>query len=575
MEAGLKPSWPTPLRHHAAQPVRRSFNQRRRVLRSRLLETVLVHGMVACLMAYAATQQMLDWAVVAALTALAATGHAGLLAMLRTGRPRHGFDPALFGPITLLSMTMLAAACWSGAAPYRLTLVASLAPLLLLAGVHVRGTGLRWLVVLGSYTASAALLAFSDRHVADPSLSASLAALLLAPLLVVRAAGRLKGLSCRTAAAWIVSNEKHQRIFIVRYLMGCVNAAAGVAALQYGVRVGDVAAEPARWLSWLGFLAIVGFYSFSRLGLNKRLRDPGMTEPKILVAISFLAAGYYMGGPGRSIALLLLVTIQMFGMFVITPTQVARTSLYAIAAFGVSMVAVDHYQPGAKGADMQALFFCVLIVILSTTSWLANQLGKLRNTLRARKNELAEALERIQVLATRDELTGLFNRRHMTELLHRQMQIPQPLCIALVDIDHFKRINDSHGHRVGDEVLQNFGKALAAGLGQSAIVARWGGEEFLVMIPGCKLDEARASLERTRLEVERTRMSPGTAALRVTFSGGLAEYQHGEELEQAIERADQGLYAAKKSGRNRTVTKLLPFEDVMQTARKEAASTGW
>src|SRR5690606_41109796 len=126
-------------------------------------------------------------------------------------------------------------------------------------------------------------------------------------------------------------------------------------------------------------------------------------------------------------------------------------------------------------------------------------------------------------------------------------------CIAILDIDHFKLINDRHGHGVGDEVLRNFSQAVHHELRDSDVIARWGGEEFLLMLTECWVGHAESMVERVRCELDRMQLSQQQPGLRATFSAGLAEQRFDESIEATIERADQALYRAKHGGRNRTV----------------------
>jgi diguanylate cyclase (GGDEF)-like protein len=192
---------------------------------------------------------------------------------------------------------------------------------------------------------------------------------------------------------------------------------------------------------------------------------------------------------------------------------------------------------------------------MGAVSALSIRLGRLRSSLCSQKKDLEAALERIQTLATRDELTGLLNRRAMVELMareHPRIERGQgPLSIALLDIDWFKRINDTHGHQVGDQVLQRFAELMAKPLRAADALARWGGEEFLLLMPGTQCDDARAVLERLRQRVADAGFDAIAAGLKVSFSAGVVVCGEGEGLEAAIERADRALYQAKHTGRNR------------------------
>jgi diguanylate cyclase (GGDEF)-like protein len=158
-------------------------------------------------------------------------------------------------------------------------------------------------------------------------------------------------------------------------------------------------------------------------------------------------------------------------------------------------------------------------------------------------------------MATTDPLTGLFNRWHMIDLaekeLARYQRSQHPIGLLLLDIDHFKSINDSHGHEVGDKVLVAVANTIKADLRSQDLIARWGGEEFLVLLPDTDLEQARASAERIRQALMQKRWSFGDQSVAVTISVGVSEFQEDDGLQSAINRADRALYSSKDNGRNR------------------------
>jgi diguanylate cyclase len=157
-----------------------------------------------------------------------------------------------------------------------------------------------------------------------------------------------------------------------------------------------------------------------------------------------------------------------------------------------------------------------------------------------------------QRLAMTDALTGLANRRHGEQTMRRELARAQrystKLCLALLDIDYFKSINDSQGHGVGDEVLMGVGRTILASIRESDFPARWGGEEFLLLMPNTDLEGAVVCCERIRASVA-SRVS--CAGKPVTISIGISLHNPGEAVETTLARADQKLYEAKNTGRNR------------------------
>ncbi len=133
------------------------------------------------------------------------------------------------------------------------------------------------------------------------------------------------------------------------------------------------------------------------------------------------------------------------------------------------------------------------------------------------------------------------------------------MSLVLIDIDHFKRVNDQHGHAAGDAVLRHFAATLQATLRSTDFAGRWGGEEFLVVTPQAGADTAATLVERLRDALAATSFDAAVPGLRITFSAGVAECAPGEDLHLAIERADRALYQAKRSGRDRTVSEFTPL----------------
>lgn len=165
---------------------------------------------------------------------------------------------------------------------------------------------------------------------------------------------------------------------------------------------------------------------------------------------------------------------------------------------------------------------------------------------------------RNETLALTDELTGLHNRRHIQHTLHQQLaqaqRSGQPLGLLLLDVDWFKRINDEHGHLSGDRVLRELAAHLRAELRTQDIIGRWGGEEFMALLPGTSLAQAQQLAERLRQSIERVRFHGHDGqSLQVSVSMGVHSSQHGAHAsaEQLVREADGALYRAKAQGRNR------------------------
>ncbi|HND49716.1 MAG TPA: GGDEF domain-containing protein, partial [Anaerolineales bacterium] len=162
---------------------------------------------------------------------------------------------------------------------------------------------------------------------------------------------------------------------------------------------------------------------------------------------------------------------------------------------------------------------------------------------------------RIQQLhATTDKLTGLLNRYAGSAKLSEEFEYgagnSTDLAVILVDVDHFKEINDFHGHLVGDKVLKEFGDVISNFIRKTDSVVRWGGEEFLVILPNTTIENGARLAERLREEIDQRVFA---TQLHVTASFGVASRQHGQDMEALFHAADQAMYKAKKGGRNQVV----------------------
>ena len=170
-----------------------------------------------------------------------------------------------------------------------------------------------------------------------------------------------------------------------------------------------------------------------------------------------------------------------------------------------------------------------------------------------------ELREKLENMALRDGLTGLYNRRFLDEVLEHNLaklkRDSKHAGLLLLDVDHFKRFNDTHGHQAGDEALRRVGATLTASVRASDVVCRYGGEEFLVFLPECDLAEATAKAEAIRAAIAQTALAVGNQSIPpVTASIGLAMFpQAGTTRAQLIQTADRALYRAKGAGRNRVV----------------------
>ena len=181
-----------------------------------------------------------------------------------------------------------------------------------------------------------------------------------------------------------------------------------------------------------------------------------------------------------------------------------------------------------------------------------DEIGQLARSFLAMADTIYANINRLDKKANSDGLTGLANRRRLSEELdrcHHAVKYYKAACgVVLCDIDHFKKINDSYGHNVGDEVIREIARILKLHTPQDSLAGRWGGEEFLILLKHKSQDEAAQVAERIRRSIQESPMHEG---LRVTASFGVASMRADEDWHRCIHRADEALYRSKRNGRNR------------------------
>jgi len=352
----------------------------------------------------------------------------------------------------------------------------------------------------------------------------------------------------------LLTTDPVQRTRLVQAAMVGVALSVGGLGLLVLALVGVL---PAAALLW-ALLAPAGallLYLAIRSGWSRRFEDPSLTMVQIVGGAIACALAYGLAGVARGGFFLVLMVVLMGAMLSATPWQMRWGSVFAAVALGLAMLWRGLQQPGWPWVE--AMHFGLVATMLPAASVLTTRLAGMRQRSRRQQQDLEAALVRIRELATRDELTGLINRRAMLDLMalehRRSLRSGRPLLLAQLDIDHFKPINDQHGHATGDRALQAFAGTVRAHVRDTDVLARWGGEEFVLMLCDTQLDDARDLLERVRLAVEALEIPHATGSLRLTVSAGLALHLPGDTVVHTLERADQALYTAKALGRNRWV----------------------
>ncbi|NBB93331.1 MAG: diguanylate cyclase [Gammaproteobacteria bacterium] len=300
--------------------------------------------------------------------------------------------------------------------------------------------------------------------------------------------------------------------------------------------------------------------------------------PPVLVAIAALAAYRQSRSPAvhRAFlrALAFAVMAMALGMFSAdlvhpagNPPLMVRGTI--ICTFAVSLVSLS----GAR--ELMIIFGLPFLTALAWIVYQSIDLAPLTNQLidvlmaliialiisevffRIRKQQF-ELLGELERQATTDALTGLPNRRILDDRLGREIARSRrhgdPLSVVIGDLDHFKRVNDEFGHAAGDEVLHAVGETMQQHLRAEDLAVRWGGEEFLLLLPSTSLDQAVQVADKVRRAIAAVPIDCQDRAVPVTISLGAAQLAAGEEVADLVRRADDAMYRAKKAGRNRVST---------------------
>jgi diguanylate cyclase (GGDEF)-like protein len=304
-------------------------------------------------------------------------------------------------------------------------------------------------------------------------------------------------------------------------------------------------------------LLIAVSYTLLLTGFSERFRDPYISGYQMTVASLCMVAFAALAPRAAPHCYNVMLVIFTFGALRMN----LRQALVAGGALGIGIGApmVLHLgtDPGPLQAGAAAVDWLGQLTVLARCVMVGLYGSQLRGKLRKQNEQLAASTARIEQLATHDELTGALNRRALWALLEGYVTPPRSacgrLCLALIDLDHFKQVNDRFGHPVGDAVLKRFAEVARGVLREGDRFGRYGGEEFLVLLPNVEPEVAQRVVERIRQAVESVDWASLHPGLAVTASAGLAAWTEGETVDPLLARADAALYRAKAEGRNRVV----------------------
>lgn len=355
----------------------------------------------------------------------------------------------------------------------------------------------------------------------------------------------------------VLGNDHRTQIRVTQWSIAALTYVGSSLLMIYDHYLGWLSCH--QLVAWLGFLTATQalFYVTVRSGLSAQCKDPALTVAQILVGVLLADWAFLVAGPGRAVALMPMLLVMIFGAFLLHWKKIAVLTLVALTSFGVALAMLEWLRWNHPGTATRTdfyqdlLYFASLAILLPMVGVLAAQLSRLRSTLRTQRGALVAALADVQRLAEFDELTGLANRRRASDYLAVQRDQAQRsgsgLSVALIDLDNFKGINDTRGHDAGDRTLRAFADLARPLMRATDLMARWGGEEFLIVMPDTSTDEAYTAALRLLKRVHTLSAEQGGP---LSFSAGIAHWQPGEPVVDTVARADHRMYNAKHAGRN-------------------------
>lgn len=271
--------------------------------------------------------------------------------------------------------------------------------------------------------------------------------------------------------------------------------------------------------------------------------------------VGIVSAATLLGGEMRLLLLVGVVFGLLYSGLRFSEQRVRTVMLATIFAYAGCVFLLSTVSQ--LTLEFELLSALGLAVLLLASSLLAREVIRLKQQARARNRQLAQALRRVEELALRDELTGLYNRRHLLDFVDRAIAARErggaSFALAYCDLDHFKRVNDRFGHECGDRLLQSFADAARRSVRTNDLVARLGGEEFVLVLMDADQSDAAEIVERLRMQTAKLRVSSAEPGYSVTLSAGLVTHAEADTVDSLLRRADGALYEAKEQGRDQLV----------------------
>ena len=341
-----------------------------------------------------------------------------------------------------------------------------------------------------------------------------------------------------------------QALRLKRFLIGSTTYAFGYAILIVCNAVGLFRTDALLLVGTAFAIVNGGLFVVFRGGHNLRAgNDPSLTQIQVTLGVAMVALILVVGEHVHFLAVPFYSSLFVFAMLRLKPRELLQVEACVLGTYALAMAVRMSLYAGRLDLRVEGITATLVVVSTVWFAMAASYISELRSRLR-------ESLIAIESLASRDALTDTWNRRHIDSLLadelERRDRAGSALTVGIVDVDHFKAINDRFGHLVGDAVLRDVAQVMKVQLRAVDQIGRFGGEEFLVVLPNTALDAARFCAERLLQAVASLTILDDPAE-RVTISVGLAACEPGEAAEALLTRADAALYQAKRDGRNRIV----------------------
>lgn len=339
-------------------------------------------------------------------------------------------------------------------------------------------------------------------------------------------------------------------VLLIPFLSVC----AAVALIFFAWRNAYITDDP----GWYGTtLVVFAVLLLANVALYPLFRNLRLLRWGFIGVITPVLAFVALSGIEEGTGVLWLYVFPPVVFYISNPRFGATICVLTLAVLTFTMTPAGQHVTAIHSYSLP--FKLVLLNSLAFVMVFSFILDRSRRLHATRLREMAEVFEHA---ATHDALTGLFNRREGTDRLaiefERFKRTETPFSVVLVDIDHFKNINDTLGHDTGDIVIQGVAERLVAGSRRIDSVVRWGGEEFLLILPGAGKQEAIGVAERIRKVLTATAIEAHGRPLEITASFGVAAVREDDAIETLLQRADDRLYHAKTTGRNRITGQRFP-----------------